>query len=158
MKLLARLGPPFAVAACSLFQACVGPGSSSSSASAAKSAGAAQPPPTFGGATALEWSRRMSESEMKRNGDRMFYDANPKAKWSESPFYINAEARPWLENADGSPRRAGVSAFGFGGTNFHAALEEYRGVAGEPRIDCPLATSLVTPAWPPIMTRSPMFT
>ena len=81
MKLLARLGIPFAVAACSLFQACVGPGSSSSP-SVAKPAGAAQPPPTFGGATALEWSRRMSDSEIKRNGDRMFYDANPKAKWS----------------------------------------------------------------------------
>ena len=38
-------------------------------------------------------------------------------------FYVNTEARPWL--AGDEPRRAAVSAFGFGGTNFHAVLEEY---------------------------------
>jgi len=40
------------------------------------------------------------------------------------PFYLNTEAQPWAAN--GEPRRAGVSAFGFGGSNFHAVLEEYR--------------------------------
>ena len=50
---------------------------------------------------------------------------NPKAKFSQSPFYVNVEPRPWIGRPDGEPRRAGVSAFGFGGTNFHAALEEY---------------------------------
>ena len=49
---------------------------------------------------------------------------NPKAKFEESPLYVNTESRPWLRN--GSPRRAGVSAFGFGGTNFHAVLEEHQ--------------------------------
>jgi acyl transferase domain-containing protein/NAD(P)H-dependent flavin oxidoreductase YrpB (nitropropane dioxygenase family) len=44
---------------------------------------------------------------------------------AESPFYVNTEARPWIAPADGNPRRAAVSAFGFGGTNFHAVLEEY---------------------------------
>src|SRR4030042_1901044 len=39
------------------------------------------------------------------------------------PFYISAEARPWFDGD--TPRRAGVSAFGFGGTNFHVVLEEY---------------------------------
>ena len=42
-----------------------------------------------------------------------------------TPFYLAAEKRPWLAS-DGSPRRAAVSAFGFGGSNFHAVLEEYR--------------------------------
>ncbi|MDY0213562.1 MAG: beta-ketoacyl synthase N-terminal-like domain-containing protein, partial [Desulfuromonadaceae bacterium] len=42
-----------------------------------------------------------------------------------TPFYINTEARPWVTHAD-KPRRAGVSAFGFGGSNFHCILEEYR--------------------------------
>ena len=50
---------------------------------------------------------------------------NPKANFEKSPFYVNTEARPWIKPQDGSPRRAGVSAFGFGGTNFHAVVEEY---------------------------------
>jgi len=40
----------------------------------------------------------------------------------ESPVYLLKEAHPWLGSR---PRRGGVSAFGFGGTNFHAVLEEY---------------------------------
>jgi acyl transferase domain-containing protein/NAD(P)-dependent dehydrogenase (short-subunit alcohol dehydrogenase family) len=40
-----------------------------------------------------------------------------------SPFYLNTEHRPWLSRR-GHPRRAGVSAFGFGGSNFHCLLEE----------------------------------
>ena len=38
------------------------------------------------------------------------------------PFYLNTRARPWLSDR---PRRAAISAFGFGGSNFHAVLEEY---------------------------------
>ena len=45
----------------------------------------------------------------------------------ETPFYLNTEKRPWLPPA-GHPRRAAVSAFGFGGSNFHAVLEEHRPV------------------------------
>ena len=41
-----------------------------------------------------------------------------------SPFYVNTTKRPWLPSAT-HPRRAGVSALGFGGTNFHAVLEEH---------------------------------
>ncbi|MCE2570416.1 type I polyketide synthase [Motilimonas eburnea] len=48
---------------------------------------------------------------------------NPKLNISESPFYINSETRPWIKGAH--PRRAGISSFGFGGTNYHVALEEY---------------------------------
>ena len=40
-----------------------------------------------------------------------------------TPFYVNTEKRPWLPSPD-HPRRAGVSAFGFGGSNFHCVLEE----------------------------------
>ncbi|SFU53209.1 type I polyketide synthase [Pseudoduganella namucuonensis] len=43
-----------------------------------------------------------------------------------SPFYLNTEARPWL-HAAGGRRHCGVSAFGFGGTNFHLVLGEYTG-------------------------------
>ncbi|MGK2906240.1 MAG: SDR family NAD(P)-dependent oxidoreductase [Desulfuromonadales bacterium] len=43
---------------------------------------------------------------------------------ASSAFYVNTEARPWIPRAD-HPRRAGVSALGFGGSNFHCLLEEY---------------------------------
>lgn len=41
-----------------------------------------------------------------------------------TPFYLNTETRPWLVQGD-TPRRAGISSFGFGGTNFHLVLEEH---------------------------------
>jgi acyl transferase domain-containing protein/NAD(P)H-dependent flavin oxidoreductase YrpB (nitropropane dioxygenase family)/NADP-dependent 3-hydroxy acid dehydrogenase YdfG len=66
---------------------------------------------------------------------------NPKAGFPESPFYVNSETRPWLDGG-GRPRRAGVSAFGFGGTNFHAVLEEYRDELALP------SRPAVDPAWP----------
>ena len=52
---------------------------------------------------------------------------NSKIRFSESSLYVNTEARPWMGLSPGEPRRAGLSAFGFGGTNFHAVLEEYEG-------------------------------
>ena len=45
---------------------------------------------------------------------------------SDSPLYLLDEALPWL-TAEGRPRRAAASAFGFGGTNFHIVMEEYTG-------------------------------
>ncbi|MGV6849680.1 MAG: beta-ketoacyl synthase N-terminal-like domain-containing protein, partial [Marinibacterium sp.] len=53
-------------------------------------------------------------------------EPSPSADFPNSPFFPVTETRPWLKSAD-HPRRAGVSAFGFGGTNFHAVLEEYEG-------------------------------
>jgi acyl transferase domain-containing protein/NAD(P)-dependent dehydrogenase (short-subunit alcohol dehydrogenase family) len=49
---------------------------------------------------------------------------NPNIDFAHSPLYVNTELQPWTIPADGV-RRAGLSAFGFGGTNFHAVLEEY---------------------------------
>jgi acyl transferase domain-containing protein len=49
---------------------------------------------------------------------------NPNIDFSRTPFYVNTELRPWDAPA-GGVRRAGVSAFGFGGTNFHTVLEEH---------------------------------
>lgn len=42
-----------------------------------------------------------------------------------SPLYVNTVKRPWVSRMDGSPRRAVLSAFGFGGSNYHAVLKEY---------------------------------
>ena len=42
---------------------------------------------------------------------------------SQSPFHVEETARPWVAKP-GHPRRAAVSSFGFGGSNFHAVLEE----------------------------------
>jgi len=67
---------------------------------------------------------------------------NPQIDWQKSPCYINTKSRTWIhpqphpripqELAEAlnlpktEPRRAAVSAFGFGGVNAHAVLEEYR--------------------------------
>ena len=53
---------------------------------------------------------------------------------ADSPFYVNTEARPWLTRAE-HPRRAGLSAFGFGGSNFHAVLEEHSPNKADPDWD-----------------------
>lgn len=50
---------------------------------------------------------------------------NSRVNLNDSPFYINTEARPWIRSNKNDPRRVGISAFGFGGTNFHAVIEEY---------------------------------
>jgi amino acid adenylation domain-containing protein len=51
-----------------------------------------------------------------------FEQPNPKIDFAQCPFFVNATLRPWASN--GGPRRAGVSAFGIGGTNAHVVLEE----------------------------------
>jgi malonyl CoA-acyl carrier protein transacylase/NADP-dependent 3-hydroxy acid dehydrogenase YdfG len=57
---------------------------------------------------------------------------NPKCNFDNGPLYLNGEARPWIHGS-AQARCAGVSAFGFGGTNFHLVLEENANdVQGEP--------------------------
>ncbi|UFR05852.1 SDR family oxidoreductase [Streptomyces sp. Go40/10] len=57
---------------------------------------------------------------------------HPNPAWEEagSPFVFHTRAQPWA--APAGERFAGVSAFGFGGTNFHAVLAAY-GDAPPPR-------------------------
>eukprot|EP00466_Bigelowiella_natans_P014140 jgi/Bigna1/43642/e_gw1.82.11.1 len=50
--------------------------------------------------------------------------ANPGIDFASSPFYPCLKATRWPERVDGSPRYAGISAFGMGGTNAHIVLEE----------------------------------
>ncbi|MFC1569194.1 SDR family NAD(P)-dependent oxidoreductase [bacterium] len=51
-----------------------------------------------------------------------FSQPNPHIDLENSPFQINTDPEAWPAN--GHLRRAGVSAFGFGGTNAHMVLEE----------------------------------
>ncbi|HEX6937115.1 MAG TPA: acyltransferase domain-containing protein, partial [Actinomycetes bacterium] len=60
------------------------------------------------------------------------HDPNPNVDWDHTPFRVTTELREWPADPEGA-RRAGVSAFGFGGTNFHAVLEEY--VPGRHRLE-----------------------
>lgn len=52
---------------------------------------------------------------------------NPKLRLEGSNIYINTETRPWIHGTEKYPRRAGINAFGFGGINAHAIVEEYTG-------------------------------
>ncbi|MCS7481360.1 type I polyketide synthase, partial [Umezawaea endophytica] len=53
--------------------------------------------------------------------------SKPNSAWvaDTSPFTFHATPRPW--SAEPADRVAGVSAFGFGGTNFHVVLRGYDG-------------------------------
>ncbi|WP_296704870.1 acyltransferase domain-containing protein, partial [Algoriphagus sp.] len=57
---------------------------------------------------------------------------NPKLAIEDSPFYLNTKARPWIHETSSS-RKAGVSSMGFGGTNFHVAMEEYDNQEARPK-------------------------
>jgi non-ribosomal peptide synthase protein (TIGR01720 family) len=51
-----------------------------------------------------------------------FEQPNPQIDFDNSPFYVNTKLTQWKPEL--SPRRAGVSSLGMGGTNAHVVLEE----------------------------------
>jgi acyl transferase domain-containing protein/phosphopantetheinyl transferase len=53
-------------------------------------------------------------------------EPNPELELERTPFYVNTETRPWIHGGS-EPRRAGINAFGFGGINAHAVVEEIEG-------------------------------
>ncbi len=73
-----------------------------------------------------------------------FNRPNPNIDFASSPFYVNTQLKPW-EAAPGGVRRAAVSAFGFGGTNFHIVLEEY--VPGRIRDERKVSASVPEAHW-----------
>lgn len=59
-----------------------------------------------------------------------FREINPYIQLDNSPFYITDKTQPWEPPKDNEnreiPRRAGISSFGFGGSNAHIVIEEYK--------------------------------
>ena len=51
-----------------------------------------------------------------------FERPNPNIDFAASPFFVNARLTPWPRSD--RPRRAGINAFGIGGTNAHVILEQ----------------------------------
>jgi amino acid adenylation domain-containing protein len=70
-----------------------------------------------------------------------FRKPNPDFDLANSPFRVNTELSDWESN--GLPRRAGVSAFGVGGTNAHVVLEQAP-VAGQDRPGRPAQVLLLS--------------
>lgn len=56
-----------------------------------------------------------------------FSRLNPAIDFSDSPFFIPASLKPWLEGK--TPRRAATTSLGVGGTNAHVILEEVPSIA-----------------------------
>ena len=75
-----------------------------------------------------------------------FETPNPNVDWATCPFRVITKAEPWPE---GKIRRANVSAFGFGGTNFHVAMEEmndtllHKPASGPAQAAVPVASTTV---------------
>ncbi|MBI2816873.1 MAG: acyltransferase domain-containing protein, partial [Acidobacteria bacterium] len=67
---------------------------------------------------------------------------NAMLRQPDCPFFVNTEPLPWVPASTDVLRRASVSSFGFGGTNFHAVVEEYEGDYGNP------ADKATTEEWP----------
>ncbi len=67
-----------------------------------------------------------------------FTEPHPALELERTPFTVSGETRPWV--GPRGPRRAGVSAFGIGGTNVHVVLEE---PPAAPTVAAPEAPSLL---------------
>ncbi|MGB6305038.1 MAG: amino acid adenylation domain-containing protein [Acidobacteriaceae bacterium] len=64
----------------------------------------------------------MSLDREKIPGTLHYSEPNPRLDLPNIPFMVSGQATPWPRGR--AIRRAGVSAFGFGGTNVHVVLEE----------------------------------
>ena len=62
-------------------------------------------------------------------GNLHFNQLNPLIRLEQTPFYIVKSTQPWQRQTDAQghtlPLVAGVSSFGFGGSNAHVVLEEW---------------------------------
>jgi acyl transferase domain-containing protein len=74
-----------------------------------------------------------------------FHEPNPHLSWNELPIEVTSRALSWPRGS--TPRLAGLSSFGFSGTNAHAIIEEAPPVAtgGSPHLPQLCALSARTP-------------
>lgn len=82
-----------------------------------------------------------------------FSTLNPHIPIDGTPFIVPTARTPWP--ATRGPRRAGVSAFGFGGTNCHVVLEEAPVAATGPTMTTPSAHRSADPCRLPVSARTP---
>ena len=86
---------------------------------------------------------------------------NPNIDFPSSPFFLVHEPAEWAP-ANGDPRRCGVSAYGFGGTNFHLVIEEHvPGLLAAPRrasaaVSDAVQSAQSTPSAPANSVRNPL--
>ncbi|ORA62011.1 type I polyketide synthase [Mycobacteroides franklinii] len=83
---------------------------------------------------------------------RNFENPSPHIPWDRLPVEIVKEATPWERN--GRPRIAGVSSFGFAGTNAHVILEEAPAATPE-SVDAPAVTGGRKYSILPLSARTP---
>ncbi len=79
----------------------------------------------------------LSLKHKKIPGNLHFEEMNPYIDLRDTPFYILDRTQTWESLRDEAgriaPRRAGISAFGFGGANAHVVLEEHGNAFGTDR-------------------------
>ncbi len=86
-----------------------------------------------------------------------FRDARPDVPFDAVPLRVQTQAEHWPTRPD-RPRRAGVSAFGFGGTNFHIVLEAATGAAPTREVQArraPVQTAIAPASAPPPTAAQP---
>ncbi|GFE58716.1 type I polyketide synthase [Geobacter sp. AOG1] len=76
-----------------------------------------------------------------------FTAPQPAMDLENSPFRVLTGSTPWHRRGDGIPRRAAVSAFGFGGINAHLLVEEWLPGTGD---SLRASVSSTPPPRPPI--------
>ncbi|WP_223148939.1 SDR family NAD(P)-dependent oxidoreductase [Aquimarina sp. RZ0] len=66
----------------------------------------------------------LSMKHKKIPGNVHLKEPNKYLQLEESPFYLQQQTKEWIVASE-KPRVAGVSSFGFGGSNAHLVVEEY---------------------------------
>src|SRR5262249_32740189 len=79
-----------------------------------------------------------------------FRQPSANVKLANSPFRILQESEPWTCRQPDQPRRAAVSAFGFGGINAHLLVEEWLAAKAITAVDFPKTFEKAKPARPDI--------